>query len=74
MTSISKNVYINKLADLVNKYNTYHSTIKKNPVDVNSSTGNKILRYQLFRLHVVYALQSNCTNGYSFPENVFLPP
>ena len=29
MTSISKNVYINKLDDIVNKYNnTYHETIK----------------------------------------------
>ena len=37
MTSISKNVYIDKLADILNKYNnTYHSTIKINPVDVKS--------------------------------------
>ena len=29
MTSVSKNVYIDKLDDIVNKYcNTYHSTIK----------------------------------------------
>ena len=29
MTSISKNAYIDKLADIVNEYNnTYHSTIK----------------------------------------------
>ena len=34
MTSISKNVYIDKLNDIVNKYNnTYHSTIKMKPVD-----------------------------------------
>ena len=34
MTSISKNVYINKLDDLVNEYsNTYHRTIKMNPAD-----------------------------------------
>ena len=39
MTLISKNVYINKLDDIVNKYkNTYHSTIKMRPVDVKSST------------------------------------
>ena len=38
MTSISKNVYIDKLADIVNKYNnTYHSTIKIKPVDVESN-------------------------------------
>ena len=39
MASISKNMYIDKLDDVVNKYNnTYHSTIKMNPVDVKSST------------------------------------
>ena len=32
MTSISQNVYIDKLDDIVNKYNnTYHSTIKMKP-------------------------------------------
>ena len=35
VTSISKNVYIDKLDDIVNKYNNiYHSTIKLEPVDV----------------------------------------
>ena len=39
MTSISKNVYIDKLDDIVNKCNnTYHSTIKMKPVDVKLST------------------------------------
>ena len=39
MTSISKNVYINKLDYIVNKYNnTYHSSIKMKPVDVKSNT------------------------------------
>ena len=38
MTSISKNVYIDKLDDAVNKCNnTYHSTIKMKPVNVKSS-------------------------------------
>ena len=38
ITSISKNKYIHKLDDIVNKYNnTYHSTIKMNPVDVNQA-------------------------------------
>ena len=37
MTSISKNVYIDKLDDIVNKYNnTYHRTIIMKPVDVKS--------------------------------------
>ena len=38
MTSISKNVFIDKLGNAVNKYNnTYHKTIKMEPVDVKSS-------------------------------------
>ena len=39
MTSISKNVYVDKLDDILNKYdNTYHSAIKMKPADVKSST------------------------------------
>ena len=39
MTSISKNVCIDKLDDIVDKYNNrYHSTIKTKPVDVKSNT------------------------------------
>ena len=38
MTSISKNIYIDKLDDIINEYNnTYHSTIKMKPVDVNQA-------------------------------------
>ena len=39
MTSISKNVYIDKLDDIVNKNNnTYHTTIKMKPIDVKDNT------------------------------------
>ena len=39
MTRISKNVYINKLDDIVNEYNnTYHETIKMKPIDVRDNT------------------------------------
>ena len=39
MTSVSKNVYINKLDDIVNKYNnTYHSTIKIKTVHAKPNT------------------------------------
>ena len=39
MTSISKKMYINKLVDIVNKYNTaYRNTVTMKPVDVKSST------------------------------------
>ena len=38
MISTSKNMYINKLHNIVNKYkNKYHNTIKMKPVDINSS-------------------------------------
>ena len=36
---MSKNVYIDKLDDIFNKYNnTYHNTTKMKPIDVKSST------------------------------------
>ena len=39
MTSISENVNINKLDDIVNEYNnTYHRTIKMKPADVKENT------------------------------------
>ena len=39
MTSVSKNVYIDELDDIVNKYNnTYHSTVKMKSVDLRSNT------------------------------------
>ena len=38
MTSISKNVYIDKLDDIVNEYNnTYHREIKMKPTDVRDN-------------------------------------
>ena len=39
MTSISKNVSIDKLDGIVNKYNnTYHKTIKMKPIGIKQST------------------------------------
>ena len=39
MTAIPKNVYIDKLDDIVNEYNnTYHTTIKMKPIDVKDNT------------------------------------
>ena len=39
ITSISKNVYIDKLDDIVNEYkNTYHRTIEVKPIDVEDNT------------------------------------
>ena len=39
MTSLSKNVYIDKLNDIANEYdNTYHRIVKVKPVDVKHNT------------------------------------
>ena len=39
MTSVLKNIYVEKLDDIFNKCNNaYHSTIKMKPVDVKSNT------------------------------------
>ena len=39
MTAVSKNVYINKLSEIVNECNnTYHRAIKMKPVDVKDNT------------------------------------
>ena len=43
MTTISKNIYIDVLNDIVNKYNnTFHKTIKMKPIDV---TNNSYVEY-----------------------------
>ena len=50
ITSISKNVYIDKLNAIVNKYNnTYHTTIKMKPISVKDNTyinTNKEINYK----------------------------
>ena len=39
MTSVSKNVYIDKLNDIMDEYNnTCHTTIKMKPIDVKDNT------------------------------------
>ena len=39
MTSLSKNVYIDRLDDIVKEYNnTYHKSIEMKPVDVKDNT------------------------------------
>ena len=48
MTSISKNVYIDKLEDIVDEYNnTYHKTIKDNLL---ISRKKLIIKIQNFKL------------------------
>ena len=38
MTAISKNVFIDKLDDMINEYNKTYRTIKMKPTNVNTST------------------------------------
>ena len=57
MTSISKIVYIDKLDNIVKKYNnTYHSTIKMKPPGVKSSTYTAIPEPKSLRKLVKIAL------------------
>ena len=83
MTSVSNNVYINKLDDIVNNYNnTYHSTIKMKSVDVKPRTqidfdkkSNK--EYPKFKVgdHVKTSKYKNIfANGYvpNWSEEVFM--
>ena len=60
MISISKNVYTDKVDDIVDKYyNTYHSTIKMKPVDVKSSTlVKKIIKILNLKLVILSEYQN----------------
>ena len=57
MTSISKNVYIDQLDDIVHEYNnTYHTTIKMKPTDVKDNTyinTSKKINYKILNLKLV---------------------
>ena len=60
MISVSKNVYIDKLDNVVNKYNKkYHSTIKIKPFDVKSNalTLVKKLMIKILNLKLVALLE-----------------
>ena len=48
MTLVSKNVYIDKLDDIINKYNNiYHSKIKMKPVDSSKEINNKDPKFKV---------------------------
>ena len=76
MISISKNVYIDKLDDIVNKYNnTYHSTIKNKPVDVKSDTyigSNKKLIIMILNLKLMMQLEYQNKKTFSEKVGTFL--
>ena len=83
MTSISKNVYTNKLDDIVNKYNNaYHNTIKIKPVDVKSNTyinsskeiNNKDPKFEIgdiVRISKYKNVSEKCSTP-NWSENVFV--
>ena len=83
MTSISKNVYIDKLDDIVDKYNnTYHSTIKMKPVDVKSCTyissikeiNGKDLKFKIGDIARILKYKNIFAKGYipNWSEEVFV--
>ena len=83
MTSISKDVYIDKLDDIVNKYNnTYHNTIKIKPVDVKSNTyvdsnkeiNNKDPKFKIGDIVRISKYKKFFAKGYTkdWSEEVFL--
>ena len=48
MTSVLKNVYIDKLDDIVNKYNNiYRNTIKMEPIDSNKESNDKNPKFKI---------------------------
>ena len=52
MTSVSKNVYIDKLDDMVSDYNnTYHRTIKMKPIDIKDNTYIDLVELCSMELH-----------------------
>ena len=83
MTSVSKNVYINELDDIVNKYNnTYRSTIKTKSVDVKSNIyidsskeiNNKDPKFRIGDIFRVSKYQNIYAKGYirNWSEKVFV--
>ena len=74
MTSISKNLYIDKSDDIVKKYNNkYHKTIKMIPVDVKSNTSfdcneennNKDLKFKVGDHVRIYKYKSIFAKGHA---------
>ena len=83
MTSVSKNVYIDRLFDKVRKYNNiYHSTIKMKPVDVKSNThidsskenNNKDATIKIADYVIISKYRNIFTNGYvpNWSEEAFV--
>ena len=83
MTSISKNVYIDKLDDIVDEYNnTCHTTIKMKPIDVKDNTyintskeiNNKDPKFKVCDHVRISKYKNNLAKGYmpNWSEEVFV--
>ena len=82
MTSISKNVYIDKSDAIVSEYNnTYHRTIKMKPIDFKDNTyiniGKEVNVYPKFKIgnHVRISIYQNIfAKGYTpnWSEEIFV--
>ena len=83
MTSVSKNDYIDKLDDTVNKYNnTYYRTIKMKPIDVKSNTyidssketNNKSPKFKIRDIVIISKYKNMFANVYGSnqPKDVFV--
>ena len=83
ITSVSKNVYNDKLDDIVNKNNnTYHRTIKMKPSDIKSNTyidsskkiNDKDSKFKVGDIVRISKYKSITAKGYTpnWSEEVFL--
>ena len=83
MTSVSKNVYTDKIDGKVNKYNnTYHNAIKMKPIDVKSNTNinsskeinNKNPKFKISDIVRISKYKNVFAKGYTpnWSEEVFL--
>ena len=83
-TSISKNVYIDKLDDIVDEYNnTYHRAIKMKPIDVKDNTyidsekevnNNKVPKFKVGDYVRISKYKNILAKGYmpNWSEKVFI--
>ena len=83
MTTISKNVYIDKLDDIVKEYNnTYHKTIKMKPINIKDNTyinfekevNNKDPKFKVGDYVKISKYKNIFAIGYmpNWPEEVFI--
>ena len=80
-TSVLKNVYIDKLDDIVNKYNdTYHGTVKRKPVrsntyiDSSKETNDKDPKFKFVNIIRILKYKNIFAKGYTpnCSEDVFI--